>query len=95
MYYQLFLFFVFNILLFKIKKKKKKATTTTTTTITINTINYATLSPFDFNSDSSLHTLCCSPSDKTLNGCYLSSAQLLFSSLSLSNLSNNEMPPPS
>ena len=91
MYYQLFLFFVFNILLFKIKKKK----TTTTTTITINTINYATLSPFDFNFDSSLHTLCCSPSDKTLNGCYLSSAQLLFSSLSLSNLSNNEMPPPS
>ena len=47
------------------------------------TINYATLSPFDFNSDSSLHTLCFSPSDKTLNGCYLSSAQLLVSALSL------------
>ena len=39
--------------------------------------------PFDFNSDSSHHTLCCSPSDKTLNGCYLSSALPLFSSLSL------------
>ena len=76
-------FFYFLFLIFYYLKLKKKKTTTTTT-ITINTINYATLSPFDFDFNSSLHTHCSSPSDKTLNSCCLSLAQPLFRSLSLS-----------